>query len=177
MNIGNTPQAQYATIRYIYKRVLIVGAIISIFMAFTLISNVSKMGTPKIGMGLSFSQPIAPKQPSFLDYILAILTALGTGMFCGLTYTWAFYWIKGKLSPGSIAAIGASIANTANSGNTYEVYRDSITGDVTITKKVNWIPIVLAFFCLFYIFCIIGLFYAIKFAIVGLRLKKQLNIA
>jgi len=135
------------------------------------------MGITTIGIGGPFGQPFTPKQPAFTDYALAILGAIGVGMFCGLSYTWAFYWLKGKLSPGSIAAIGAAVITTANSGNTYEVYRDSITGDVTITKKTNWIPIVLLFFCLFYVFCIIGLFYAIKFAIVGLRLKKQLETA
>jgi len=160
MNIGNTPQEQLATIRHIYKRVLIFGFILCLPFARPAFSAI-----PEIEAALSI--------PPALCYVLTALGTLLLGMFCSLAYVWAFYWLKGKIRPGSLAAIGVAAVATANSGNTYEVYRDSISGDITVTKKTNWLPLVIVAVLFFYISCFVGLFFAIKYAILGFKLKKN----
>ena len=160
MNIGNTPQEQLATIRHICKRVVIVGFILCVFFVRPTFSAV-----PEIETALSI--------PRAFCFVLAALGTLALGMFCSLAYVWAFYWLKGRIRPGSLAAIGAAAVATANSGNTYEVYRDSISGDITVTKKTNWLPLVIVAVLFFYVSCFVGLFYAIKYAILVLKLKKN----
>ena len=165
MNIGNTPQEQLDYIRKVHKWTNIIGlGLIGFYFIVFAIGIISK--EIKIDSSSLESLPL----------ITVVIIIAVPFVFCAIrVYAWGFFWVKSKFTKTAVAGIAAVTANTLASGSTYNVYRDSISGDVTITKKTNWLPVVLIAVVFFYVIVFIGLFYAIKHTVLEFRLKKQFH--
>ena len=164
MNIGITRQQQLSVIQYVHKRAnkigLILGGIVALATVIPLIS---------FGIRLADSAIVL----SGFGYGVVLLVG---GMFYARCFLWTFYWLGSKLGVEALFGLAVMLNPFGEEHYTEGEYigdgKFKLTSATatTFSIPVLIIALIVATICFW-----IGLYFAIKYTIMGFRLKRQMN--